>query len=377
MGLWQNFKKWRNRPSFPIHREFGGYQAWKDKKPPRQSSWRSMITCVVLVIGLVLLPCGGFALYSASRGTKVSAVPTIAALPESTEVSTEEATEEAELTPEATLEATAESTAETTQSVMTATPGTSIPIVTAAPLGTATITAMPLVAGTSDNTLYDRWRDSVIASTQAAAGREATQQVNSGGGGGRTGQNVITAPPVEIVVTAPPQIIIQTAPPQIIVATNPPHIPTVTRDVDWFASATAYFGTVNPILTETAAAIYTGSAPAPTATATDHNPEMTETVEVTEPPVELTVEATPDVATATATGIDQVETSTATATATPTETATATATETPTVTATEMPTSTPLPSVTPEPTWTWTPEPTFTPPPLDCDESDETCSSVT
>jgi hypothetical protein len=363
MGLWQNFKKWRNRPSFPIYRELGGYQAWKDKQPPRQSSWRGMLTCGVLVVVLVLVPCGGFAMYSASRGKSVASVPTVAPFPETTEVSTAEATADAELTAESTVEATLELTTEATGEA------------TAALGATGNITIIPRVIVTAIGTPMP---PVMTRQPDVARDPDSTQEVNSGNAririeAGRNVEVVVTSPPVEVRVTVPappPQIIVQT---QVVVATNAPNVPTVTRNADYYASATAYFATVNPIWTMTVEAIWTQFAPTATATlpATSTD-EQDVTAEASQPPVEVTATAL-DAATATPT-----ETATEWPTVTPSETATDWPTEIPTATAT----TTPLPTNTPEPTWTpeptFTLEPTWTPIPDDidaCGESEQPCSS--
>lgn len=147
--------------------------------------------------------------------------------------------------------------------------------------------------------------------------------------GGRNVEVVVTSAPQIVVQTAappPPQIIVQT---QVIVATPAPLTPTVTRDANWYASATAYYSTIDAMLRITLTAM-APTSPTPTASATDE-PGATD-----EPETTLEASITPS----------------ETATASPTPTASETPTEPPTATTTATPTPTLEPTQTPEPTVT-------------------------
>ena len=113
--LLTDFIFWWNKPSFPVHKQAGGFQAWKNRKKPSQPSWRP-----IFFISLFLI-CGctgictattGFAAYAAGRAAN-------RVKPTTTVESTAEAESTAETTPETTpeVESTVEATPEVTAAV--------------------------------------------------------------------------------------------------------------------------------------------------------------------------------------------------------------------------------------------------------------------
>lgn len=191
-----------------------------------------------------------------------------------------------------------------------------------------TMTPGPETTVTINGPLYTP----AVALPQGADERPAATQPRSNVTitGGRTEQVVVTSEPQVIVHTAPPpapQVIIQT---QVIIATNPPPAATVTRNADYYASATSYFGTVGPIWTETASYVLTMFAPTTTPSATATN----DAVIHPEPTQEVTATIEPS----------------ATYTETPSPTPSSTVTETPTLEPTMTETPSPTPTATDVPT---------------------------
>lgn len=199
--LWVKFKKWRNRPHFPVYPHKGYYAAWKDKHPPRQDSWARIFGIIIAIMLLLGVPCLGFTGYSAYRASQRPSIVYITA-EESTAEFTDETTEEPaiEITVEATEESTAEFTAETVVDMLptaTLTPmsirrvGETTPTLTPMQIG-ATPTLLPPMLQTLQ---YLRQRETVIAltPTQPRPSATATQRI----------QQVVVTRVIIVTVIAP------------------------------------------------------------------------------------------------------------------------------------------------------------------------------
>lgn len=136
-----------NKPSYPVWKQPAGYQAYNDRKPPKQPQWGPLIA--LIVSGLFVCSCcfvtvaGAAYGYGLNSASSVEAEITAEVTVEITAESTAEAT--AEITEQARLEMTAEATIDLEPSP-TAT-NTSIPtrmVVSA----TATITSTPTLTPT-------------------------------------------------------------------------------------------------------------------------------------------------------------------------------------------------------------------------------------
>lgn len=311
--LWYRFKKWRNRPSFPVYRQEGGYRAWKDKNPPVQSSWANIFGVILGISVLIGVPVCGLGIYSTYRTAQ--AHKSVVQLPTATLIeSTPEVTDQ--ITDESTDEATSDVTAEATSDSLFTPTLTPFPLVTRSG-PTPTLTPYPLFTdeATHDN-IFNRYLEMAATGT-ASAGRPATQDVRP------------------IVVTREVQVITQ--PPVVVVQTVIVQLPTA-RPFPTLDLTSAITNTPTLILTAT---ISETPNCAPT-------PESTELA---------TAEATDDLLPTR----DCLLTDTPTITATPTDTLAALPTDTPT----DFPSNTPTDTPTDVPTDTPTDTPTFTPTPTD------------
>lgn len=367
----------KRRPRVVFRRD--GVRAWDDEIPLRRVGCGPFLTCGVILFGALAVVAGVLWFGMDRSSANAEEIPTLAILPSATSTETvlpsvtpdawaltgtaiALATETA--TPTATASATTTATATDTPTVTptvdycwfltptaTATP-TGYPVTpdawaatgTAIALLTATPTLTPLPLPGEDWRPPRAWCDESLRPTVAVTMRSAsrTPAPTQPPAAAANIARQLVQPEVtvivqyqEVVVTAPPQIVVQTSPPQIIVATNAPLTPTVTRNAEWYASATAYYATTYANLQITANYIMTLQAPTATPIGTDAAPETTDAP---------TAEQTPE----------------ETAPALPTATQTATPSETPTATATELPSATP--SLTPTPTAT--DSPTSTPEPV-------------
>lgn len=325
---WQRYKKFHNRPDFTVYRQQGGYRAWLDKNPPRQSSWAGIAGCAGAILLLVVLPvCGIIAYGAAQAATRQQAqsviVPTLASID-----LTEEAT--AEATDETTAELTAEATAEATDETFPTATLTPLPLITRVNGATPTLTPLPLstAAGTRTS-LLDRimgggnWTPQPTSTTRPVQPPPPIVETPQGGGSGWQPSGEQPRPEViiqTVIVEQPP--LVQTV---IVIPTNLP-FPTV----DITQALTA----IPPSATPTDPA-----SPTPEATQACLIPIWTPEVEITP---ESTVEPAPESI------LDATPTPEP---CTPTPTATETSPgELPSATSTDLPSSTPLPTATLMPT---------------------------
>ncbi|NUQ03828.1 MAG: hypothetical protein HUU31_08090, partial [Anaerolineae bacterium] len=215
--LFRAYKKWRNRPAYPVYRERGGYAAWLRKEPPRGVNIARLIAMLMTVITLLGIGAAGILAYSAfSQSQQVSnliMLPTSTAIVESTTEATAESTAEStpEATEESTAEATEESTAEAIQVFVTR---------TATIAATPTFTPRPITGG-------------ALATIAAAQTREANATPML------APPRLVTGAPreVEIVVTSPPRIFETVI--VIIASPTPTYTPTPTATATETAESTA------------------------------------------------------------------------------------------------------------------------------------------
>jgi hypothetical protein len=356
----------KRRPRVVFRRD--GVHAWDDEIPLRRVGCGPFLTCGVFVLVVLALVAGVLWLGASRSNAGNDEIPTLAFIPTATLTETvlpsvtpdawaltgttlAEATATSTETPTLTATATASATptgtlTPTLDYCWFLTP-TAIPSATGFPVtpdawamtGTAifrlttTPTLEPLPLPQVDWLPPRAWCDEALRATDGPPPTRPASRTPAPPTQPPAARHLVQPEATviveyrEVVVTAPPQIVVQTAPPQIIVQTAAPVVVTVTRNAEWWASATAYFATVNPIMTQTVSALQTQFAPTATAT------EQTDVTDEPTVPVEIPPTVTETTATLT-------ETPTATVTETPTFTPTPTPTETPTATL-ELPTSEP------------------------------------
>lgn len=201
-----------NKPNYPVYKKPGGYQAWKDRKPPKQPSISGYITC-----GVIMLVLCGLCFFISAGGAYVAGLNQEKQYQTETAVA---ATVLAETTAEVTAEVTSETTAEVTAEV------------TSEPTPTATST-IPIVEVTSETTEIANpagWQGTETAialallpsatNTPAAISTftsEPTQipvRPNTYAGAGGNNQS---APAIQYVqITSAPVVVVRTSAPVII-----------------------------------------------------------------------------------------------------------------------------------------------------------------